>query len=179
MQDQLKEVEAFLGKSLVFATFPDFFGATCCTDWVGNSSITGFGITILDHVWPFESISKVEKSVVGHGNVGKAHRSPRLYCTSSAFAAVLSNGRVVTWGNNLFGGDSGAVQDQLRDVQKIESTLENNLVVQFMTFLSPDVGGHDSPLQKGHLSIPKRLRIARSSWLEKERKSSSHHLTVC
>ena len=70
--------------------------------------------------------------------LGNTPNRPRLYCTSSAFAAVLSNGRVVTWGNNLFGGDSGAVQDQLRDVRKIESTLgKQPQVIQAVIFFYP------------------------------------------
>ena len=70
--------------------------------------------------------------------LGNTPNRPRLYCTSSAFAAVLSNGRVVTWGNNLFGGDSGAVQDQLRDVRKIESTLgKQPQVIQAVIFFIP------------------------------------------
>ena len=133
----------FLGKScLVWKNAKIFpwtvFGSNFLyQNWVGNSSIIGFWNHVFDHLWPFETVSKVEKSVGHGGNVGKhTPNRPRLYCTSSAFAAVLSNGRVVTWGNNLFGGDSGAVQDQLRDVRKIESTLgkttpgDSNQVIQ-------------------------------------------------
>lgn len=55
---------------------------------------------------------------------------------------------MVTWGNNLFGGDSGAVQDQLRDVQKIESTLGRTTPGDSSRdfWESPDVGGQ--PFQK-------------------------------
>eukprot|EP00435_Cladocopium_sp_Y103_P070417 s85_g35.t1 len=37
----------------------------------------------------------------------------------TAFAALLSNGSVVTWGDQCSGGDSAAVQRQLQDVQWI------------------------------------------------------------
>ena len=47
----------------------------------------------------------------------------RIYCDVLAFAAVLGNGHVVTWGRAGYGGDSAAVQEQLRDVQHISSTL--------------------------------------------------------
>ncbi|CAE7846567.1 HERC1, partial [Symbiodinium sp. KB8] len=40
----------------------------------------------------------------------------------SAFAALLGDGSVVTWGSADYGGDSGAVQDQLRDVQQIQAS---------------------------------------------------------
>ena len=37
----------------------------------------------------------------------------------AAFAAILANGSVVTWGGPEGGGDSRAVQDRLRNVQQI------------------------------------------------------------
>ena len=40
----------------------------------------------------------------------------------SAFSAILSDGSVVTRGNPHRGGDSAAVQDQLRCVQQIRAT---------------------------------------------------------
>ena len=40
----------------------------------------------------------------------------------SAFAAILCNGSVVTWGNAADGGDSSDVQDQLKHVQQIEAS---------------------------------------------------------
>ena len=39
-----------------------------------------------------------------------------------AFAAILGDGSVVTWGGPGFGGDSSAVQEQLRDVQQIQAS---------------------------------------------------------
>ena len=39
-----------------------------------------------------------------------------IQATSLAFAALRSNGTVVTWGTPHAGGDSGSVQDQLKDV---------------------------------------------------------------
>ena len=48
----------------------------------------------------------------------------KIYSTGGAFAALLGNGRVVTWGNADLGGDSSAVQGELKDqtVKKIYST---------------------------------------------------------
>ncbi|CAE7281614.1 HERC2 [Symbiodinium sp. KB8] len=40
-----------------------------------------------------------------------------------AFAAVLGDGSVVTWGDAVNGGDSSAVEGRLRDVQHIQSSL--------------------------------------------------------
>ena len=42
--------------------------------------------------------------------------------TNSAFAAILADGSVVTWGNPINGGDSSAVKNQLRGVQQIQAT---------------------------------------------------------
>ena len=41
-----------------------------------------------------------------------------------AFAAILGDGSVVTWGDAEKGGDSSAVQDRLKDVQQIQRTGE-------------------------------------------------------
>ena len=43
---------------------------------------------------------------------------------TSAFAAVLGDGSVVTWGDSNDGGDSSAVQERLRDVQQIQASSE-------------------------------------------------------
>ena len=38
-----------------------------------------------------------------------------------AFAALLEDGSVVTWGNSAYEGDSSAVQHQIRGVQQIQA----------------------------------------------------------
>ena len=42
--------------------------------------------------------------------------------SSAAFAALLGAGSVVTWGDAHCGGDSSAVQDQLKNVQCIQAS---------------------------------------------------------
>ena len=42
--------------------------------------------------------------------------------TESAFAAILVDGSVVTWGDADCGGDGTAVRDQLKNVQQIQAT---------------------------------------------------------
>ena len=42
--------------------------------------------------------------------------------TSTAFAAILGDGSVVTWGQADRGGDNSAVQDQLKNVQQIQAS---------------------------------------------------------
>lgn len=60
----------------------------------------------------------------------------QVRATDRAFAAILEDGSVVTWGDTRFGGYSSAVQDQLRRVQYIHASgsafaamLENGSVV--------------------------------------------------
>ena len=45
-----------------------------------------------------------------------------IYSTAYAFAAKLTNGHVVTWGNSHYGGDSSSVQAELTAVDTIYST---------------------------------------------------------
>ena len=46
----------------------------------------------------------------------------QVQATSFAFAAILADGSVVSWGDPKEGGDCAAVQDQLRNVQHIQAT---------------------------------------------------------
>ena len=43
----------------------------------------------------------------------------QIQATHYAFAAKLDDGSVVTWGDCMYGGDSSAFQEQLRNVQQI------------------------------------------------------------
>ena len=68
-----------------------------------------------------------------------------------AFAAILEDGSVVTWGRADHGGDSSAVQDELRGVQQIQAThaalaaiLADGSVV---TWGRADCGGDSSGVQ--------------------------------
>ena len=40
----------------------------------------------------------------------------RLFATASAFAALLADGSVVTWGDPEAGGDASSVQETLKEV---------------------------------------------------------------
>ena len=76
----------------------------------------------------------------------------RLEANACAFALWCSGGQgVVTWGNPRYGGDSSAVQNQLRSVQQVQATkqafaaiLEDGSVV---TWGDPDRGGDSSEVQ--------------------------------
>ena len=45
----------------------------------------------------------------------------QIQASSGAFAAILEDGSVVTWGHEDRGGDSSAVRDELRAVQQIQA----------------------------------------------------------
>ena len=46
----------------------------------------------------------------------------QIQATGGAFAALLDDGSVITWGRSHLGGDSSAVQAQLKNVQHIQAT---------------------------------------------------------
>ena len=70
----------------------------------------------------------VTESKLRSGDVLTLHVHPaqvQLHATTgpcSAFAALLGDGSVVTWGRPDEGGDSSAVQEQLKDVQQIQAS---------------------------------------------------------
>ena len=41
---------------------------------------------------------------------------PQIQASGEAFAAILADGSIVTWGHAETGGDSSAVREQLRGV---------------------------------------------------------------
>ena len=46
----------------------------------------------------------------------------QIQASYGAFAAILADGSVVTWGDSYFGGNSTNVQDQLKDVRHIQAS---------------------------------------------------------
>ena len=51
------------------------------------------------------------------------HRTQvQVQASDRAFAAVLGDGSVVAWGDADYGGDSSAVQGQLKNVREVQST---------------------------------------------------------
>lgn len=69
----------------------------------------------------------------------------------AAFAAILANGSVVTWGNPKHGGDCSSVRNQLRYVQQLQAAdvafaaiLTDGSVV---TWGNPKRGGDSSAVQ--------------------------------
>ena len=46
----------------------------------------------------------------------------QIQASGGAFAAILDDGSVVTWGDAECGGDSSAVQTRLKNVQQIQAS---------------------------------------------------------
>ena len=75
----------------------------------------------------------------------------RIHGSRESFAAILGDGSVVTWGDASSGGDSSAVQDQLKNLQQIQASgaafaaiLGDGSVV---TWGHADFGGDSSSVQ--------------------------------
>ena len=68
-----------------------------------------------------------------------------------AFAAILGDGSVVSWGNALYGGDSSVVQHQLKNVQGIQATDTAFAAMlfdgSFVTWGNANHGGDSSTVQ--------------------------------
>ncbi|CAE7878575.1 HERC2, partial [Symbiodinium microadriaticum] len=81
-----------------------------------------------------------------------AAKLQRDIVTGSAFAAILGDGRLVTWGEPDYGGDSSAIQDRLQDVHHVQAStyafaaiLSDGSVV---TWGDTDFGGDSSAVQE-------------------------------
>eukprot|EP00434_Breviolum_minutum_P034085 symbB.v1.2.030163.t1/scaffold3356.1/size58521/4 len=91
----------------------------------------------------------------------------QIQSTYGAFAAILEDGSVVTWGDAHFGGDSSEVRDELRRVQQIQATqnafaaiLEDGSVVSW-----GDAGyGGDSSSVQDQLSGVQQIQARNSAF---------------
>ena len=75
----------------------------------------------------------------------------QIQASTSAFAAILGDGSVVTWGEACNGGDSSAVQDQLKNVQQIQASDAAFAAIRgdgsIVTWGHPGYGGDSSAVQ--------------------------------
>ena len=78
-------------------------------------------------------------------------RRVEIQATETAFAAILGDGSVVTWGNADWDGDNTAVRDQLKNVQQIQATSRAFAAIlvdgSVITWGSADSGGDSSAVQ--------------------------------
>ena len=75
----------------------------------------------------------------------------QIQATHHAFAAILADGSVVTWGNPDRGGDSSAVRDKLKGVQQIQRTSQAFAAIladgSVVTWGHAEDGGDSSAVQ--------------------------------
>ena len=70
-----------------------------------------------------DEVATVKESGLQTGDSLSFHiRRIQLQATSRAFAAILADGSVVTWGAAAYGGSSRAVRDQLKNVEQIKAS---------------------------------------------------------
>ena len=98
--------------------------------WTGTTKIQ-HGTVSSPFVWPLKRISNEidsEDPLVSTGNSpnsqdsgadsrrvqSELHHVQQIAANKGAFAALRTDGSVVTWGDPEYGGDSSEVQDQLR-----------------------------------------------------------------
>eukprot|EP00913_Durusdinium_trenchii_P010680 g10020.t1 len=81
----------------------------------GVKSVYGVKSAVFECVWWLNEGDFRRKSVA-RMNVKEVHS------TAKAFAAITHAGGVITWGDPHYGGDSEAVQDQLKDVEELYGT---------------------------------------------------------
>ncbi|OLQ05389.1 putative E3 ubiquitin-protein ligase HERC2 [Symbiodinium microadriaticum] len=94
----------------------------------------------------------VKDSKLQNGDSLTLHLSQVQACaTDSAFAAILGDGSVVTWGGADKSGDSSAVQDQLKNVQQIQASRSAFAAIlgdgSVVTWGESDYGGDSSAVQ--------------------------------
>eukprot|EP00435_Cladocopium_sp_Y103_P052641 s878_g16.t1 len=91
--------------------------------------------------------------VASHQKFKPTYQLRKIQVTRRAFAALLADGSVITWGAPDCGGDSSAVKHRLRNVQQIQATgfaftallADGSLV----TWGNPTWGGDSSAAQTG------------------------------
>ena len=96
-----------------------------------DPSLLGVMQNMVVTVRQFEISSEVYSTFRGNADCGGDSSAVRdqlrgvqqIQASFRAFAAILEDGSVVTWGDANYGGDSLAVRDQLRGVQHIQASL--------------------------------------------------------
>ena len=91
-----------------------------------------------------------------------AASAQQIQASDHAFAAILRDGSVVTWGDFRSGGFNFAVRDQLKHVQQIQASkaafaaiLDNGSVV---TWGEPEFGGDSSAVQDRLKNVCSRFK---------------------
>ncbi|OLP78416.1 putative E3 ubiquitin-protein ligase HERC2 [Symbiodinium microadriaticum] len=96
-------------------------------------------------------VKQVQLAATG-AKTEEVHDNDGLEVYWAAFAALLGDGSVVTWGRPESGGDSSAVQEQLKDVQQIQASSSAFAAVlgdgSVVAWGEHDYGGDSSGVQQ-------------------------------
>ena len=113
--NQLKGVQQIQATSRAFAAILE---DTSVVTW-GHGHDGGYGSTAIFDKYSTSGDLECVDTDLSQLNLRNVQQ---IQATSRAFAAILADGSVATWGDLLSGGDCKAVLDQLRGVQQIKAT---------------------------------------------------------
>ena len=119
-------VHLLSGASVTLATEPEE-SVTCLCQRAQGALTVGKG-RLLTSSGETLAGGPVKRARLQHNDVLTLHVGQVLVRASkgiddcAAFAALLGDGCVVTWGSAKCGGDSSAVQDQLKNVQQVQAS---------------------------------------------------------
>ncbi|CAE7416259.1 HERC2, partial [Symbiodinium sp. KB8] len=100
----------------------------------------------------------VAQAELSHGDLLSLHREPlRLASTVHAFAAILGDGTVVTWGHDAHGGSSTAVRPELKNVKQVQATGSAFAALladgSVLAWGNPECGGDCSSVQERLVNV--------------------------
>ncbi|CAK9002900.1 Probable E3 ubiquitin-protein ligase HERC2 (HECT domain and RCC1-like domain-containing protein 2) (HECT-type E3 ubiquitin transferase HERC2) [Durusdinium trenchii] len=134
VQEQLRQVRQLQASRNAFAAITEPDGRV--VTW-GLQEGGGDSTAVQDQLHHVEKIQALQLPVVSCGFAG------------DAFAAIRSDGRVVTWGWAESGGDSSRVEGRLREVQELQATSGAFCALRadgrVVTWGRPLYGGHVPP----------------------------------
>ena len=135
VQDQLKGVQKLWSRGAAFLAM------------LADGSLVTWGISDEDEGGNFFAVKdQLSKSVV-----------KSVHSSDTAFAVILEDGSVVTWGQATTGGDSSAVQHQLKNVRHIKggfhALVATTATGQVVTWGDAQTGGDSSEVQEQFLSL--------------------------
>ena len=106
----------------------------------------------------------------------------KLQANNFAFAAIMSDGSLVSWGSVGLGGDSSKVQDQLQNVQEVQGTSEAFAAIladgSVVTWGNEFYGG-DSRKVQHQLKSVQLIRSSKMAFAAVLADGSCHHVGLC
>ena len=118
----------------------------------GHHSVTSNCSAVRNHLGSVQLVQGTRVAVLEESLYDDAY-------LAGAFAAILEDGSVVTWGQPACGGNSSAVSDQLRNVQQVQATCAAFAALladgSVATWGNPNYGSDSSAVQDQLRSVQK------------------------